>query len=49
LDRLGLDETVLVAHDAAGPPAIDLALAHPATNAVTCGLDPARVVDDLIR
>ena len=28
--RLGLDEVVLVAHDASGPPAIDWALAHPA-------------------
>ncbi|MGH3669316.1 MAG: alpha/beta fold hydrolase [Pseudonocardiaceae bacterium] len=27
--RLGLDEVVLVAHDASGPPAIDWALAHP--------------------
>ena len=28
--QLGLDEVVLVAHDASGPPAIDWALAHPA-------------------
>jgi haloalkane dehalogenase len=30
ITRLGLDEVVLVAHDASGPPAIDWALAHPA-------------------
>jgi haloalkane dehalogenase len=29
ITRLGLDEVVLVAHDASGPPAIDWALAHP--------------------
>ena len=30
ITQLGLDEVVLVAHDASGPPAIDWALAHPA-------------------
>jgi haloalkane dehalogenase len=29
IDQLGLDQVVLVAHDASGPPAIDWALAHP--------------------
>ena len=29
ITQLGLDEVVLVAHDASGPPAIDWALAHP--------------------
>ena len=29
ITRLGLDEVVLVAHDASGPPAIDWALVHP--------------------
>ena len=29
IDELGLDEVVVVAHDASGPPAIDWALAHP--------------------
>jgi haloalkane dehalogenase len=29
IDQLGLERTVLVAHDASGPPAIDWALAHP--------------------
>lgn len=29
IDALGLDEAVLVAHDASGPPAIDWAVAHP--------------------
>lgn len=29
ITRLGLDQVVLVAHDASGPPAIDWALAHP--------------------
>ncbi len=29
IDQLGLEQVVLVAHDASGPPAIDWALAHP--------------------
>ena len=29
IDQLGLDQVVLVAHDASGPPAIDWSLAHP--------------------
>ncbi len=29
VDQLGLDQVVLVAHDASGPPAIDWSLAHP--------------------
>ncbi len=29
IEQLGLDQVVLVAHDASGPPAIDWALAHP--------------------
>jgi pimeloyl-ACP methyl ester carboxylesterase len=29
IDQVGLDEVVLVAHDASGPPAIDWSLAHP--------------------
>jgi haloalkane dehalogenase len=29
IDQMGLNDVVLVAHDASGPPAIDWGLAHP--------------------
>ena len=40
ITQLGLDEVVLVAHDASGPPAIDWALAHPARVAALVLLNP---------
>ena len=40
ITQLGLDEVVLVAHDASGPPAIDWALAHPSGSRPWCCSTP---------